>query len=171
MLTEVATGLVVIVVGAGTGGLLPGLSRRGGPAVPVGRHLPAPGSRGVRRGVHLHRDPPRRPGLPLEGGRPGLGANDAGAPRAEGRPMSNDPAHGAARPIHAPASFGPEAHVLVGNADQFVNWARKSSLWYLLFATACCGIELMQTGASRGGPDPVGGGFCGAAGPACALCC
>ena len=29
------------------------------------------------------------------------------------------------------------------------NWARKNSLWPLPFATACCGIELMATGASR----------------------
>ena len=30
-----------------------------------------------------------------------------------------------------------------------VNWSRRSSLWPLPFATACCGIELMSTGASR----------------------
>lgn len=30
-----------------------------------------------------------------------------------------------------------------------VNWSRKNSLWPLPFATACCGIELMATGASR----------------------
>jgi len=30
-----------------------------------------------------------------------------------------------------------------------VNWARKNSLWPFPFATACCGIELMATGASR----------------------
>src|ERR687884_2216487 len=30
-----------------------------------------------------------------------------------------------------------------------VNWARRSSLWPMPFATACCGIELMATGASR----------------------
>ncbi len=30
-----------------------------------------------------------------------------------------------------------------------VNWARKHSLWPMPFATACCGIELMATGASR----------------------
>lgn len=33
--------------------------------------------------------------------------------------------------------------------QQGVNWARKNSLWPLPFATACCGIELMATGASR----------------------
>ncbi|MBU0719508.1 MAG: NADH-quinone oxidoreductase subunit NuoB [Planctomycetes bacterium] len=30
-----------------------------------------------------------------------------------------------------------------------INWCRKHSLWPLPFATACCGIELMATGASR----------------------
>lgn len=30
-----------------------------------------------------------------------------------------------------------------------VNWARKNSLWPMPFATACCGIELMATGAAR----------------------
>ena len=30
-----------------------------------------------------------------------------------------------------------------------VNWARRSSLWPIPFATACCGIELMATASSR----------------------
>lgn len=30
-----------------------------------------------------------------------------------------------------------------------VNWCRKYSLWPMPFATACCGIELMSTAASR----------------------
>jgi NADH-quinone oxidoreductase subunit B len=30
-----------------------------------------------------------------------------------------------------------------------MNWSRKNSLWPMPFATACCGIELMATGASR----------------------
>jgi NADH-quinone oxidoreductase subunit B len=55
----------------------------------------------------------------------------------------------------APAP-GAEGTVMVGNADAFVNWARKSSLWYLLFATACCGIELMQAGAARYDTDRFG---------------
>ena len=29
------------------------------------------------------------------------------------------------------------------------HWAQRSSLWPMPFATACCGIELMATGASR----------------------
>jgi len=30
-----------------------------------------------------------------------------------------------------------------------INWARRSSLWPIPFATACCGIELMATASSR----------------------
>jgi len=30
-----------------------------------------------------------------------------------------------------------------------VNWGRRSSLWPMPYATACCGIEVMATGASR----------------------
>jgi NADH-quinone oxidoreductase subunit B len=43
--------------------------------------------------------------------------------------------------------------------DLIVNWSRKSSLWWLTFATACCGIELMQTGASRFDLDRFGSVF------------
>jgi len=30
-----------------------------------------------------------------------------------------------------------------------IGWVRRNSLWPMPFATACCGIELMATGASR----------------------
>ncbi len=33
--------------------------------------------------------------------------------------------------------------------DAAANWARSNSLWPMPFATACCGIELMSTSASR----------------------
>ena len=33
--------------------------------------------------------------------------------------------------------------------EKGINWCRRNSLWPLPFATACCGIELMATGASR----------------------
>ena len=36
-----------------------------------------------------------------------------------------------------------------------VNWARRSSLWPMPFATACCGIELMATASSRIRPRPL----------------
>ncbi len=39
--------------------------------------------------------------------------------------------------------------VMVTRLDSLANWIRKHSLWPMPFATACCGIELMATGASR----------------------
>ena len=39
--------------------------------------------------------------------------------------------------------------VMLGKLDHLANWARANSLWPMPFATACCGIELMATGASR----------------------
>jgi NADH-quinone oxidoreductase subunit B len=39
--------------------------------------------------------------------------------------------------------------ILLGKLDHLANWARANSLWPMPFATACCGIELMATGASR----------------------
>jgi NADH-quinone oxidoreductase subunit B len=39
--------------------------------------------------------------------------------------------------------------VMVTALDKLANWIRKNSLWPMPFATACCGIELMATGASR----------------------
>lgn len=50
-------------------------------------------------------------------------------------------------------------NLITESVDIVVNWSRKSSLWWLLFATACCGIELMQTGASRFDLDRFGSVF------------
>lgn len=33
--------------------------------------------------------------------------------------------------------------------QHLINWGRRSSIWPLPFATACCGIELMATASSR----------------------
>ncbi len=33
--------------------------------------------------------------------------------------------------------------------QKLINWSRRSSLWPMPFATACCGIELMATASSR----------------------
>ena len=33
--------------------------------------------------------------------------------------------------------------------QRVVNWSRRSSVWPMPFATACCGIELMATASSR----------------------
>src|SRR5438309_2422793 len=40
-------------------------------------------------------------------------------------------------------------NVLTLQLKKFVNWSRRSSIWPLPFATACCGIELMATACSR----------------------
>ncbi len=40
--------------------------------------------------------------------------------------------------------------------EDFLNWGKEHSLFYLLFATACCGIELMQTGGPRYDVDRLG---------------
>jgi NADH-quinone oxidoreductase subunit B len=39
--------------------------------------------------------------------------------------------------------------VFLAQLDKLANWVRANSLWPMPFATACCGIELMATGASR----------------------
>jgi NADH-quinone oxidoreductase subunit B len=39
--------------------------------------------------------------------------------------------------------------VLTTKVDEILNWTRKSSVWYMLFGLACCGIEMMQTGGPR----------------------
>jgi NADH-quinone oxidoreductase subunit B len=39
--------------------------------------------------------------------------------------------------------------VMLTQLDRLANWVRKNSLWPMPFATACCGIEVMATGASR----------------------
>ncbi len=38
---------------------------------------------------------------------------------------------------------------LTTQLQKVINWARRSSLWPMPFATACCGIELMATACSR----------------------
>ncbi len=39
--------------------------------------------------------------------------------------------------------------VMLTRLDHLANWVRANSLWPMPFATACCGIELMATGASK----------------------
>ncbi len=39
--------------------------------------------------------------------------------------------------------------VLTTQLQRVINWSRRSSLWPMPFATACCGIELMATASSR----------------------
>ncbi len=47
-------------------------------------------------------------------------------------------------------------NMLTTKLDDVINWSRASSLWYLLFGLACCGIEMMQTGGPRSDLDRFG---------------
>ena len=53
----------------------------------------------------------------------------------------------------------PGGGLIIGPMDAVLNWARKNSLWYMLFGLACCAIEMMATGASRYDLDRFGSMF------------
>ena len=46
--------------------------------------------------------------------------------------------------------------IVLTAVDEFLDWGKENSLFYLLFATACCGIELMQAGGPRYDVDRLG---------------
>lgn len=46
-------------------------------------------------------------------------------------------------------AVGLPENVFLTKLDAAASWARANSLWPMPFATACCGIELMATAASR----------------------
>ena len=46
--------------------------------------------------------------------------------------------------------------IFLTRVEDLLNWGRKNSTWYLLFGTACCAIELMQTGGPRGDLERFG---------------
>ena len=55
----------------------------------------------------------------------------------------------AGRPLRIAGAASPESYMTPGNviltrSDALFNWARSSSLWYLTFGLACCGIEFMS---------------------------
>lgn len=43
----------------------------------------------------------------------------------------------------------PGGGIVATSLDYILSQSQASSIWYLLFGTACCAIELMATGASR----------------------
>jgi NADH-quinone oxidoreductase subunit B len=43
----------------------------------------------------------------------------------------------------------PVDNIFTTQIHRLLNWARRSSIWPMPFATACCGIELMATACSR----------------------
>ena len=42
-----------------------------------------------------------------------------------------------------------DKNFLLTTLDDIIDWGRSNSVWPLTFATSCCGIEMMATGASR----------------------
>ena len=40
-------------------------------------------------------------------------------------------------------------NIILTTIDDVINWGRSNSVWPLTFATSCCGIEMMATGAAR----------------------
>jgi NADH-quinone oxidoreductase subunit B len=41
------------------------------------------------------------------------------------------------------------SNILLTTIDNIINWGRSNSIWPLTFATSCCGIEMMATGAPK----------------------
>jgi NADH-quinone oxidoreductase subunit B len=54
------------------------------------------------------------------------------------------------------AGSGDTGGAFLTRVEDLLNWGRKNSAWYLLFGTACCAIELMQTGGPRGDLERFG---------------
>ncbi|MDP6417837.1 MAG: NADH-quinone oxidoreductase subunit B family protein [Candidatus Krumholzibacteria bacterium] len=52
----------------------------------------------------------------------------------------------------------PDAAIFT-SVDKVMNLARGNSVWYLLSALACCGIEMMQAGGPRTDMDRMGSVF------------
>ena len=50
---------------------------------------------------------------------------------------------------HAAYDSKIEGNVIFTKADAAINWMRSNSLWPMPMGLACCGIELMASGASR----------------------
>jgi len=50
----------------------------------------------------------------------------------------------------------PGGKIVLAKTEPVLNWAKETSLWYMLFGLACCAIELMATGASRYDFDRLG---------------
>jgi NADH-quinone oxidoreductase subunit B len=50
----------------------------------------------------------------------------------------------------------PGGAIITTTVDKVLEWARESSLWYMLFGLACCAIEMMAAGAARFDLDRFG---------------
>jgi NADH-quinone oxidoreductase subunit B len=40
-------------------------------------------------------------------------------------------------------------NVVISKLDDLINWGRSNSIWPLIYATSCCGIEFMATAAAH----------------------
>jgi NADH-quinone oxidoreductase subunit B len=49
----------------------------------------------------------------------------------------------------SPPSDRQKTNIILTTLEEVVNWGRSNSVWPLTFATSCCGIEMMATGAAR----------------------
>src|SRR5206468_6613611 len=103
----------------------------------------------ARRDRPLHRHPGRRARLRVGKGRPRV-AEAAPGGRAAGR------AHCAEGSLSMSLINTAPEMALTTKVDDFLNWTRKSSVWYMMFGLACCAIEMMQTGGPRADLDRFG---------------
>ena len=49
-----------------------------------------------------------------------------------------------------------ETNIITLRAEQLFDWARRNSLWYLTYGTACCAIEMLSAGMARYDMDRFG---------------
>ena len=40
-------------------------------------------------------------------------------------------------------------NVVLSKIDELINWGRSNSVWPLIYATSCCGIEFMAAAAAH----------------------
>jgi len=77
--------------------------------------------------------------------------SDAELDKAEGEVIESLKAH-SQQPIPDPDKWLDEElrrNILLTSVDAVLNWARRSSLWPVTFAPACCAFEMIATAASR----------------------
>jgi NADH-quinone oxidoreductase subunit B len=77
--------------------------------------------------------------------------SDTELDRAEGDEIEALKAH-SQQPIPDPDRWLDEElsrNILLTSLDAMLNWARRSSLWPVTFAPACCAFEVIATAASR----------------------